>query len=390
MKKRSVKRIISLAVAVLIVCSLSAAAMADMYTVKVKVKAGDNLTGICARYGVTFRDCKDMIMRLNGFTDPAQLDRIKAGQTIEIPASANDAAALNDAAGLQTTGASAAACGPVQIVAGDAAKAPAGDRAAFYVVLYTIRSGDILANLYTQWGSELGTYQCQMISALNGMSDLGKLVVDKMIYLPVNRNDIPGMAHYTVFEHTIANGENVSSICSRYGLDFGSARACLQCFNPNMDFNAVQGGNKLYIPTTGAVQTAAAAPTVSIQYAGQYGETAALATAADARVTDITSNGPVGIDTPAPGTIPALGLLRGDPSPLSPTELYDGYAVVKSCDGALTLQLEKADVDVNVAYTQQTLQGYSPRPGDYVKVVYTPTDFLLVSIQYIYNVFTGA
>ena len=366
MKKRTIRTIISVTVAVLVVCAMSVNAMADTQTVKVKVQSGETLTGICSRYGLYFPSCKDAIMRLNGFTDPRQLDRIRAGDVIVIPASSGDASTATQADGEQA----AARSGPVPIVAGDASKAPVGDKASYYIVLYTVKSGDILTNLYRQWGMDFGQYQAQ-IMALNGLNNLDKLVVGKMLYLPVNRGDIAGMANYTIFEHTIAYGENVSGICGCYGLDFKTASASLQSFNPTMNFSNVYVGQKLYIPVTGK----AAAPA------------SVAASGAPAPVTAITSRGAVE-PSPAPGTTPALPPLNNKVE-LPTSVVYDGYAVVKECNGYLSLVLEKPNVEFNVAYTQQTMQGYTPRPGDYVRVVFTPTDYLLVSIQYVYNVFTG-
>jgi len=373
MKKTNKKMIISLALAVLMVCSLSVSAMADMYSVKVVVKSGQTLNAICNQYGVDYYKNKEIIMRLNGFTDTKQLDRIYAGMTIEIPASASDAAAMNQATGITvvSNGQTAAKSGPVTIVAGDASKGIAGDKVAYYIVLYTIKSGDILINLYSQWGMNFSQYQSQIMS-LNGLSDLNKLVVGKMLYLPVNRGDIAGIVNYTVLEHTVTYGDTVYGICSSYGLDFNKARASLQSFNPGMDFSRIIVGQKMYIPVAGTAASAA-------------GTTAAITSVSTA----ITSAGTVSaVPAVEAGTTPALPPVNNNVV-LPTSVVYDGYAVVKSCDGYLCLQLENPAYEVNVVYTPQTMLGYSPRPGDYVRVVFTPTDYLLVSIQYVYNVFTG-
>ena len=366
MKKKSVRKIISLTVAALIVCSLSVGALATVRTITVKVKAGQNLEGICKEHGVNLGQNKKLIMELNGFANAGQMDRILAGSTIILPAPETKEARSS---------------GPVAIVAGDASKAMPGDRVAYYIVLYTIQSGDILSNLYRQWGMELGNYQSQIMS-LNGLNNLDRLVVGKMMYLPVNRGDIAGMANYTVLAHTIGRNEFVYDICRNYGLDFDSARASLQYFNPGMSFANVNAGDVIYIPVTGR-----AAPTTGVSAAGTT--PAFNAGMMPAAVTEITSNSAVTSVSAEPGTTPALSPLVN--AEVLPTEtVYDGYAVVKECGNYLSLCLENPNVDFNVAYTRETMQGYTPRPGDYVKIIFTPTDYLLVSIQYIYNVFTGA
>lgn len=410
MKERNVRKTVSLVLAVLIVCSLPAIAMADMNTLDIPVQSGDTVTGICSRYGVPYPDSKELIMYLNNFTDPAQLNRIKVGDTLVLPSYAGASA------GAEAVGATS---GPIQIVAGDASKALPGDREFYYVVLYTVCPGDTLNALYSGWSMDFGSFQAQMIMTLNGMSNLNDLVVDKMIYLPVSRNDIPGMAHFTILEHTITYGENVGGICGSYGLDFGAAYATLQCFNPYMNFAEVRAGDKIYIPVIGNLPTAEITSVVNAMPDAMFFDPASMGTYG--AVTDITSKSAYNyVPTPwgmmpaadweafcpvfpfmpdsadetaaaATGTTPALGIVRGDPGFLSYAEVYDGFAVaVADQNGGLTLRLETVDVDVCVAYTQETMQGYIPSPGDYVKVVFTPTDFQLVSILYVYNVFTGA
>ncbi len=366
MKKKAIRKIISLAVAVLIVCSLSVCALATVRTIAVTVKAGQNLEGICKEHGLDLGKNKKLIMELNGFANPGEMNRILAGSTIILPAPENEEVRSS---------------GPVTIVAGDAAKAVAGDRIAYYVVLYTIQSGDILTNLYRQWGMELGNYQSRIMS-LNGLNNLDRLVVGKMMYLPVNRGDIAGMANYTVLAHTIGRNEFVYDICRNYGLDFDSARVSLQYFNPGMSFANVNAGDVIYIPVTGR-----AAPTTAVSAAGTT--PAFNAGMMPAAVTEITSNSAVTSVPAEPGTTPALGPLSGN-SVLPVEWVYDGFAVVVGCDGCLTLRLPDSGEDINVAYTPQSLMNYSPTPGDYVHAIFTPTDYLLVSIQYVYNVFTGA
>ena len=357
MKNIKARMIVSLLLAVLIACSLTVCAAAEANSIKVVVKAGQNLSGICAQNGIDYGKNKEKIMRLNNFSDPRQLEKILAGSTILIPAPSN---------GISDTSKSS---GPVSIVAGNASMLGAGDRIAYYIVLYTVRSGDSLINLYSQWEMNYNKYE-SMIKALNGMSDLNKLVVGKMMFLPVTRSDVDGVINYTVIEHTVASGEYAGKIFSSFGLDYNSAAASMSFFNPGVNFERINAGQKLYIPVVYNT-----APAVQAQSPSQYYEY-------------LAANVPTAAEVPAePGTIPAVTPASGS---LPIEALYNGFAVVKECNGYLSLVLENPQIDVNVAFTQQTIGNYSPMPGDYVRIVFTPTDFLLVSIQYVYNVFTGA
>lgn len=380
MKNKQFKRIVSLVLAVIVICSMSVVAMADTKTVSVVVKSGDTLYSICNQYGINYYKSKDTIMRLNNYSDSRMLDKIKAGSTILLPVSSTSNSSSSNIRVVSTAASTTQKSGPVSLVAGTASSMSAGDKVAYYLVLYSIKSGDTLISLYSQWGMDYSTYQSQ-IKSLNGLSDLNKLTVGKMLYLPVNRSDIAGVANYAIIEHTITSGETVYGICSGYGLDYNKASLSLQCFNRGMDFAKIRVGQKLYIPVsiTASTSTTGSAASAAASYSS-YGTVTVLPTAT---TTTTTATTPA-----AAGTIPAVTSVNSSVS-LPTSTVYDGYAVVMSSNGYLALRLENPSVDVNVAYTTQSLANYSPRPGDYVHVVFTPTDFLLVSVQYIYNVFTG-
>ena len=382
MKNKQFKRIVSLLLAVIVICSMSAVAMADTKTVSVVVKSGDTLYSICNQYGINYYKSKDTIMRLNNYSDSRMLDKIKAGSTIILPVSSTSSSSSSNIRVVTTAASTMQKSGPVSLVAGTASGISAGDKVAYYLVLYSIKSGDTLISLYSQWGMDYSTYQSQ-IKSLNGLSDLNKLTVGKMLYLPVNRSDIAGVANYAIIEHTITSGETVYGICSAYGLDYNKASLSLQCFNRGMDFAKIRVGQKLYIPVsiTASSSTTGSAASAVASYSS-YG-TVTVLPFATATTTTTTATTPA-----AAGTIPAVTSVNASVS-LPTSTVYDGYAVVMSSNGYLALRLENPSIDVNVAYTAQSLANYSPRPGDYVHVVFTPTDFLLVSVQYIYNVFTG-
>lgn len=399
MKKRNLKTIISLAAAVFIVCSISVSAMASMDTVAVCVREGQTLNAICQQHQVDFYANKRLIMYLNGFTDPGQLDTLQINSRIVLPASAEDAAAMNYALGFWTVeeDQTARSSRPIPIVAGDAARAVPGDKIAYYVVLYTINPGDTLKDLYLNWGTDLDAFRDQ-IMVLNGVSNLDQLVVGKMMYLPVNRGDIAGMENYTVLEHTIAHGENTAGICRNYGLEFEAAKASLQCFNLSMDFYNIGTGYKIYIPVVGSLpRTEPFSSDLAMAGSGPVTAITSKSAAAFAPLTDISdvarnalaaAGAVTSVVTPAPTPEAVPGLLPPYENFELPTlTVYDGYAVVLGYDGGLALRLEDSSADVYVAASSQVMQDYVPRPGDYVKAVFTPTDFLLVSIQYVYNVF---
>ncbi|MEI3063085.1 MAG: LysM peptidoglycan-binding domain-containing protein [Oscillospiraceae bacterium] len=59
--------------------------------IKHTVGEWDTLVKVCGSYGMNFYNVKSAIMKLNGFTSEKQLDSLRPGQIIKLPASEADA-----------------------------------------------------------------------------------------------------------------------------------------------------------------------------------------------------------------------------------------------------------------------------------------------------------
>ena len=361
----------------LLVFSLSAAATADMYSTKVTVRDGDTLYSICKANGVDYYQYKEIIMRLNGFTDEKQLDRIKVGATIEIPASSIDAAGMSQAANIKVysaNGTIAVQHNPMAaIVAGDGSKLMAGDVPAYYIVLYTLEYGDSLSELYSAWGMNFSRYE-DTIKLLNALSNLNYLPQGKSLYLPSSNAGL-GSVCYTIMEHKVRDGDTTYEICRSYGLNYDTAQYTLQSFNPGIDFARIMIGQKIYIPVSGTVTAAQPAPQMTVnvseeQYAAYQAYLAQQQAAQN------------------PQTVPAQQPQQQIPDQPVMAGEYSGFGVVESYGSLLKVYLENG-VEIELNVTPTALNGFYPRPGDYVKLDFTVSDRLLNSMSYVYNVFTG-
>ena len=366
--KRGFLRILTVVLVLALCFSVSAPVYADNAGVeKVKVSRGDTLTSLCAARGLDLNKCKDVIMQLNGYTDVKQLDRILVGDVIALPATGKS---TNTSASSVSGDAFKAAIASTPITSSTAAAS--GDAVSYYIVVYTLNYGDTLDGIYTSWGLSYSTYAAT-IARINSSVNLNALSAGQTLFLPVSKASSNYQVSYTVFEHAVRSGETMTSICTERGVDLNGFGGTLQLFNYGLDFGKIIVGQKIYYPASGSAATAAApvytAASVSAVAPAQQAASAVQQTAAVQQVAAAQKAVPKN---------PALQNIN---------ELYVGYGVVISMDDYLCVRLETEGFDVYLTYTASSLNGYKPRPGDYAKCIFTPTDFLLASINYVYNVF---
>lgn len=356
--KRGFLKIITTFLLLALCFSLSAPVYADYTNVeKVKIKSGDMLQTLCQARGLDYYRVKDTIMQLNGFTSASQLDKIRVGDTILLPAAAGTGSSASSANSL----AYKAAIASTGVTSQSAAYA--GDAVSYYVVVYTLRYGDTLNSIYNSWGLNYSSY-ASMISKLNNAVNLDALSEGQTLFLPVAKSIANVPISYTIFEHTVRVGETMTSICMERGIDLGQFSSTLQLFNPGIDFNRINVNQRIFYPATGGTALPAASA-VTVPAAN----TAAV--------------------QPAAGASPAAAQKLPPQNPVlqNINELYVGYGVVISKGDYLCVRLETEGCDVYLTYTPSVLNGYTPRSGDYAKLIFTPTDFLLASVSYVYNVF---
>lgn len=264
--------------AMLTVPGVTAAAEGDV--VSVTAASGDSLLGICQKLGVDFYTYKGIIKTLNGFTTDAQLDRIAVGRVLYLPASNERAAYLTQSFAATGTGASSGTLVPGTTVAGSGAAAAqptwrdavypsywntvtapagtgtasagssvtlaAGDTVKYYIVRRTIQRGETLTGIYNAMGLNYNTFSSQILK-LNKLSNLNKIRAGQSLLLPVTSADAPV---YTVVEHRIVSGDNVTGICAAYGLNYSSSRSMLEFLNPGMNFDRIRVGACIYLALT--------------------------------------------------------------------------------------------------------------------------------------------
>lgn len=148
------------------------------------VKAGDTLSGIAARFGTTYQ----ALAASNGIANP---NVINVGQVIKVPT-------------------------------GGAAPAPNYDGK-----IYTVKAGDTLSGIAQAYGT---TYQ--LIAQVNGIADPNKISVGQVLTIPTTTTQAVGGG--TV--HTVASGETLSGIASRYGTTYQALAQRNGISNPNLIF----------------------------------------------------------------------------------------------------------------------------------------------------------
>lgn len=256
------KRLISLLLAVLMVATMfsgmTVSASADANVTTVTLSSGDTVYGLCQKLGVDYNAYKNLIMALNGFTSEAQFSKLPIGGKIILPVSAAAAAALagsGSATGtiVPTTGTVGTTAGTTPITSGSTTSLPAGDRVAYYLVSYTIKSGETISGIYANWGLSYKTYSAQILK-LNNLANYNAIPAGKTLLLPTTSPAVPGASYYTVMAHTMKTGDSAYNIvCTDYGLNFNASQKMLQALNNRDNMGNFYVGESLYIPVAGIV-----------------------------------------------------------------------------------------------------------------------------------------
>lgn len=227
MKKRLISLLLTLVMLVSMCSAITVSASADAQVATVTLASGDTVLGICQKYGIDYYTYKNLIMTLNGFTNESQFKSLSVGAKVVLPVSNTAAAALSKgtAASVGTAGTTVAAGTTVGTTTGTVSSLPSGDRVAYYLVTYTVQSGDTLTGIYSSIGLSYKTYQNEIVK-LNKLRNINSIQVGKTLILPVTTPGISGTSYTTVMAHTMLNGESAYNIvCSDYGLNYNSVEA---------------------------------------------------------------------------------------------------------------------------------------------------------------------
>lgn len=227
------------------------------------VQNGEYLFKICKSYGLDYYQCKNAIMALNGFTLETQLNRLSVGQKIKLPAS-NALAASTKASTTTTTTVSTTIGGTTTTMTSTsttAGVAATGYAVAFYLIPHNVKSGETLNDICNLYGTNYYTYS-SMILAMNGIKNAASVWAGKTIYIPVSSAPSGG-SFYSVIAHTVSSGENLTSICSKYGMNYGGVKTLVDGLNAGTNINSIKVGQIVYVPVTGAVGTTVSSGTSS-------------------------------------------------------------------------------------------------------------------------------
>ncbi len=267
MKKRLISLLLTVVMLMSLCTVLSAGASAAANVTTVTLAKGQTVLSLCQSLGVDFYTYKNLIMTLNGFTSEAQFSKLAVGQQIVLPASAAAAATLAGSATAATastvSATTIAGTTPATIstatnttgtlTTGQAKAIPSGDRVAYYLVYYTIRSGETIQGIYANWGLSYKTYDNQ-IKKLNNISSYNSIAAGKTLILPTTNPGVANSSYYTVMAHTMLSGESAYDIiCSQYGMNFSANQKMILALNNTTDLSNIWAGSALYIPVSGIV-----------------------------------------------------------------------------------------------------------------------------------------
>lgn len=261
------KRLISfLLVVVLVAAVFPVSAFAQPAVAMYTLGTNSTVAQICASHGVDYNTYKVLIMALNCVSNENELLNMPAGSVVVVPANANTAATLAGigASGIISGNAGSAAntTGPslsTNAKAGVATKAKAGDTIAYYLVSYTIQSGDTMIGLYNKRELNYKTYS-SLITKLNKNVNFNKLRVGQTLLLPVPSVTAGDNVVYTVMRHVMQSGDTVYNVLrDGYGMDYKANTDLVKLMNSKDNIASFRVGEALLIAINGYVSPAALA-----------------------------------------------------------------------------------------------------------------------------------
>lgn len=255
MKKRLISFLLMVVMLVSLCSVIPVSASADAQVTTVTVAQGDTVLKLCQNLGVDFYTYKGLIMKLNGFTSESAFNKIGVGTKISLPISNQAAANLAGTVGTTTAAGATTASGSTGtgLTVGTVSSLPTGDYVAYYLVGYTVQSGETLSSIYSSMGQSYKTYANQ-ICKLNNLSSVNSIQANKTILLPTTSATVNGTGVTTVMAHVMKSNENAYNIvCSDYGLNYSSVQTMLQALNNRTNMGVFRVGEILYIPVSGVV-----------------------------------------------------------------------------------------------------------------------------------------
>lgn len=206
----------------LFVCLLSAVAYAEVDYDSVVIEAGDTVKKLVEANGLDFNTEKYVVMVLNRLDKEKQLNVLRIGDTIKIPKA------------------------PADIDGPSPHLISVKDTVGYYVIPYTVQSGDTLKHIYELWDLKVENY-LDLIKQLNPGKDVDLLYVGDRFYLPTMERNLKTDTYTTIMAHVMLQDEQIESVFSRYGIDLASRRDELQSYNTK-PLDKIKAGDTLMIP----------------------------------------------------------------------------------------------------------------------------------------------
>lgn len=204
-------------------------------TISHTVGEWDTLISVCGKYGMNFYNVKYAIMKLNGFTSESQLDRLRNGQVVKLPASEADAKLVMSSGTATPTPTPTPTPGTTT-----------GDRVAYYLVPYTFQPGDTVYNICRSMGIDFDK-NSELIKKLNNISDYRAIADGKQLVLPSSAAPAAG-SYYKIIAHKIVSGETTESIAAGLGQDHAKILGLMKTLNGRDNLEMIYAGATLYVP----------------------------------------------------------------------------------------------------------------------------------------------
>ena len=201
------------------------------YVCKYTVKADDTVYGICRALNLTYSACKDAIISINGWSGGKDLTTIYVGQEILLPVSDSAAKEIS---------ATVAKAVDMNINVSTALD----DAFEFYIVEYTLSSGESIKDAVTELGIEFTADIEAKVKAINGIDNLAKVQAGKKYLLPSLSAD---NVKYAVYSHKVVSGETSADLCKTFGAEYEKEKDFISALNTEASFPSIKIGQTVLL-----------------------------------------------------------------------------------------------------------------------------------------------
>lgn len=252
-------RLISLLLCLCMVFALftgfaESASAADDY-VAYTIKNGDNLYTLVGKMGMNYGTVKYVIMALNGFTNEAQLSQLQPGQTILLPTSNQAAAslaskALGSSAATATTAVITTTTGTTTAATTTTATSSASTYNGYTPVYYMVQHTVARGENLTSICKALGTNYydySSIIMKINNMTSANSLKVGQTVWVPAKTGTAGGTI--AVIAYSVKKDDTISGICAQYNTSYANYKDVVKAVNPKIaNVEKLNVGQTVYIP----------------------------------------------------------------------------------------------------------------------------------------------